>query len=60
MKMGNRRLKKLDRLGVRVIDKPHLTDQPRNRQERRAAKHWIKKSQTPKHTNSQAGVYHSH
>jgi hypothetical protein len=37
MKMGKRRLKALDALGCRVLNKQDLVDEPRNRAERRAA-----------------------
>lgn len=36
MKMGNRKLKRLDGLACRVINKPGFVDEPANRQERRA------------------------
>lgn len=35
MKMGDRRLKKLDSLGVAAQNKPALTNRPSNRAERR-------------------------
>lgn len=36
MKMGNRKLKRLDALAVKTINKAPIREQPRNRAERRA------------------------
>jgi hypothetical protein len=36
MKMGNRKRKALDKLGVNAQNKPRVTTEPSNRQERRA------------------------
>ena len=35
MKMGDRRLKRLDKLGTQIQNKPILTGEPANRSERR-------------------------
>lgn len=42
MKMGDRRLKKLDRIGTRVQHKTALTGAPVNRAERRKFAHVLK------------------
>jgi len=36
MKMAKRRLKHLEEMGLRVLNKPRITEQPTNRAERRA------------------------
>ena len=43
MKMGNRRYKRLDKLGVQAQNKPRITMQPTNRQEKRVLARYLKR-----------------
>lgn len=42
MKMGDRRLKRLDRLGVQIQNKTRLTGEPTNRAEKRRFNHVLR------------------
>lgn len=44
MKMGDRKSKRLDKLGTQVQRKTHLTGEPTNRAERRKFKHVLKQA----------------
>lgn len=48
MKMGNRRLKRLDKLANQIFRKPRLTAEPANRAERRALKRALKREEKQK------------
>ena len=45
MKRGNRKLKAMDDMAQRVFRKPRLTDEPKNRSERRALARLARKAQ---------------
>lgn len=44
MKMGNRRLKKLDSIGIKSQTKPRWTMDPKNRAEKRALERLVRKA----------------
>jgi hypothetical protein len=45
VKMGDRKTKRLDAMGVKSINKPRLTMDPKNRAERRTLERMIRKAE---------------
>ena len=57
MKMGDRRLKRLDRIGTQIQKKTVLTDEPTNRAERRKFKHVLKKERVREDEVDQVAIF---